>query len=236
MSATTILLIVATVLNVEGGVARIDRGYHAGLRADDVGTFFYQLSVGGKPVRIDTDTGTVIETTENHALLRVEGNTVLRPGYRVELRIAVPVEAGRTLLQQVRDPPIESAAATHRDEAKVLPSPADASVGEFVSSWAQAWSDQRVDDYLEHYASNYRLPNGMSRSDWASQRSGRVLAPASIAVRIEELEIVSVASRVAVATFVQFYRSNTYEDRVPKLLDLVRESGQWRILEERLAK
>ncbi len=240
MPATIFLLLVATVLSVDDDVARIDQGRLAGLRQGDTGTLFYQLKVGVETRRIDIGTGTLIEAGDHHSLLRFAASANLRPDHRVEFRIAVPLEAGQEFLTQVReassesDPGVDSVLGDQA--AKGLSAPPDASVQGFVTKWARAWSEQRVEDYLALYARNFRPPDGMRRGVWEEQRRQRISTPASITINVEQLEVVTVASRAAVATFVQHYRSETYQDRVPKLLDLVREAGEWRILEERLVE
>ncbi|MEM7351315.1 MAG: hypothetical protein AAF657_10945 [Acidobacteriota bacterium] len=237
MPATFFLLLVATISSVDGDIARIDHGRLAGLRPGDVGTVYYELKVGAGARRIDVGSGTLIETGEHYALLRFAEDLPLRPEHRVEFRIPIPLEAGQDLVQRVRGPVDEvesSTTGTNLPKAEESLSPIDASVRDFVLDWARSWSEQRVDDYLAHYASNFRPPNGLGRGDWEAQRRQRISSPASIEVGVEQLEIVTVASRAAVATFVQSYRSATYKDRVAKLLDLVREGGEWRILEERL--
>ena len=235
MTATTFLLLIATVLNVEGTVARIDRGHLAGLRVGDVGTFFYELKVDSETRRVEIGTGSVIDVAAASASIRTPPETTVQRAYRVAFEIAVPPRAGQALLNQVRSAPSGTHSAVTPVPQRPAPNqPTDESVRAFVTRWAEAWSDQRVDDYLALYASNFRAPAGTRRREWAAQRRQRISAPRSISVQVEQLEVISVASRVAVATFVQVYRSDTFEDRVPKLLDLVREAGEWRILEERL--
>ncbi len=232
MPATTFLLLIATVLSVDGDVARIDRGRAAGLRPGDAGAFYYLLTVGTESRRVDAGTGTVIEVGERHALVEITGEATVSPGHLIELRIPVAAEAAEELLRRARTRDAPNAAPIRRAASE--PEAAEASVRDFVLAWAAAWSEQRVGDYFACYARNYRPPGGISRDRWQAQRRRRIERPASIAVDVEGLEIVTVASRAAVATFVQSYRSDTFSDRVSKLLDLVRENGEWRILEERL--
>lgn len=256
--ATTFLLLVATVLSVDGDVARIDRGRLAGLRPGDAGTFFYLLTVDSQTRRIEAGTGTLIETGERYSLVEINAGATVRPEHLIEFRIPISPEAGEELLRRsrdpsvpgdspapARDPPLESERPAGDDPARSAaddparsaaddPARVEASVRDFVLAWAAAWSDQRIDAYLACYARNFRPPAGVSRSAWESQRRQRISRPRSIHVSVEELSIITVASRVAVATFVQSYRSDSYRDRVSKLLDLVRQDGEWKILEERV--
>lgn len=101
-----------------------------------------------------------------------------------------------------------------------------------VESWASAWSDQRVDDYLMSYASGFVPPRRMSRSQWERNRRERLTAPSFISVRLSQLEIMRQSDDRARAVFLQNYRSNTIADMVEKTLELVWEDGAWRILSE----
>ncbi len=231
MPATAFVLLIATVLSVEGDVARIDRGRAARLRPGDAGVFYYQLTVGSEIRRIDVGAGTLIDVGERHALIAIAGGAEVRPQHRVELRIEVPGDEAEALLRRARP---RGPAPAPANESQEETGDVEASVRDFVLAWARAWSDQRIDAYLACYARNFRPPAGMSRGQWKALRRQRIASPSSIAVEVEDLKIVTVASRVAIATFLQSYRSDTFEDRVPKLLDLVREDGEWKILEERV--
>ncbi len=220
MPATTFLLLVATVLSVHEGVATIDRGSHEGLRPGDVGAFYYELTVGQSAKRIELGSGTLIEADETRSQVEFADDLAVRPGHLLEFKIAVSSEVREELLSQARE--------TQPPESEM-----DVAVRAVVLEWAAAWSDQRVDNYLAFYATSFRPPNGLRRDDWEILRRQRILGPAFIKVSLEQLEVVSVASRAAAATFVQTYRSDTYQDRVSKLLDFVREDGAWKIRDER---
>ncbi len=101
-----------------------------------------------------------------------------------------------------------------------------------VESWAQAWTDQRVDDYLSAYALDFQPPLGLSRSVWEAQRRLRVARPQWIEVAIEALEVRLVEPGRALVEFSQDYSSDTYSDRVEKTLTLTLQDGSWRILRE----
>ncbi len=101
-----------------------------------------------------------------------------------------------------------------------------------VSDWAQAWSDQRVDDYLSAYASGFRPPNPLSREAWETQRRLRLVAPRFIEVTLEAMEIGVTEPGRAVVSFLQTYVSDGFTDQVYKSLTLTFEDGHWRILLE----
>lgn len=104
-----------------------------------------------------------------------------------------------------------------------------------VDGWSRAWSAQDVDAYLSYYSLDFQPSNGQSRSAWAATRRQRLQAPEFIQISITGLETEVVSDSRGRARFNQGYRSNTYQDSVRKILELVREDGRWMILEEKSA-
>ena len=102
----------------------------------------------------------------------------------------------------------------------------------FVRAWANAWSRQAVDDYLEHYSADFRPANGASRAAWEAQRRKRLRRPSFIEVKVSDMEIESLDANRARATFRQSYRADGYQDVVVKVLELARDGGRWWIVDE----
>ena len=107
------------------------------------------------------------------------------------------------------------------------------SVAPFVEAWRSAWQEQRVDDYLAAYSKDFRSADGTPRQRWAEQRRPRITGPEFIRVTLAYLDEPQVSGDKASIRFLQSYESNTFQDRVSKLLVLVWEDGGWKILEER---
>jgi chromosome segregation ATPase len=101
-----------------------------------------------------------------------------------------------------------------------------------VTSWAQAWSNQDVDEYLASYSDRFQPASGLSRSRWQEQRRQRLTAPSFIEVEISSLDVSIDGPERGSVTFDQSYRSDTFQDVVRKSLELVLEDGEWRILSE----
>jgi hypothetical protein len=141
--------------------------------------------------------------------------------------------AGRTTEAGVRQAAdSEQAAAAPEDFAVAAPSTAERVSG-VVSAWSTAWADQEVDAYLERYSDAFRPADRLSRSSWEDLRRQRLLAPSSIRLEIEELEILVPEPGRAEARFLQRYTSPSYSDVVRKTLELVEEEeGEWRIVAE----
>ena len=105
-----------------------------------------------------------------------------------------------------------------------------------VEEWARAWSEQRVDDYLSTYSSQFKPEGEMSRQEWEAFRRTRILRAAGIQVQVLLAEESEIGPGERVVSFVQAYRSSSYQDRVRKTLRLVWEDEAWKISEERVVR
>jgi hypothetical protein len=115
------------------------------------------------------------------------------------------------------------------------PSDTDAAFAE-VRNWAQAWADQRVEDYLSHYSAGFQTPGGTSLDDWQVLRRNRILRPVWIEVDLGQPEVVEGEPDRIVLRFTQSYRSDSYGDEVIKRLEMVREDDGWKIIRESIVK
>ena len=105
-----------------------------------------------------------------------------------------------------------------------------------VQAWAATWANQDVDVYLNFYSSRFSPPAGLSRAAWEAQRHERLTTPRSIQVEVSSLSVEATTLERATARFTQSYSSDRYQDVVTKVLTLVWEEGQWRILREEVAE
>nr|CRH06966.1 conserved exported protein of unknown function [ Include TPR repeat domains] [Candidatus Magnetococcus massalia] len=105
-------------------------------------------------------------------------------------------------------------------------------VRETVEAWRAAWSDQNVEGYLAAYANRFRPPRGMSLKRWKRDRKYKLGRPAFIRISLDNIQMgIAHGNRIKVS-FMQEYRSNTYRDKVRKVLLLEREAGSWKIVRE----
>jgi tetratricopeptide (TPR) repeat protein len=102
-----------------------------------------------------------------------------------------------------------------------------------VNQWAKAWSENDVPGYLAHYATDFRTPDGQSRSNWEAQRKARIAKPRKIQVDIESPKVVFTASGRVRVTFLQHYRSDTLNVTSNKTLEMVKSGDRWLIHQER---
>ena len=102
----------------------------------------------------------------------------------------------------------------------------------FVASWVEAWKQKTIEAYLSHYSKNYSTPGGMSRGAWEKQRDQRLDRPQYIKIDIREMQKQKLDDSRAQVAFIQEYQSDIYSDKVLKTLELMWESGGWKIVKE----
>lgn len=98
--------------------------------------------------------------------------------------------------------------------------------------WASAWSNQNIDGYLDAYHSQFDPEDGRTRAEWADSRRDRLRAPETINVRLIEPSVEVMSEQRAQVRFIQVYESDTYSDRVEKVLEMRPEAGGWKITRE----
>lgn len=174
----------------------------------------------------------------NRALALDEGNTVVRRKLRLMEQIdSLPEDMGPGTPPPAAPPAREPAPpATAEPAPKPVPpvfSEADRrAVLAAVDAWARAWSAQDVDAYLATYADDFVPDGGMSRSAWAELRRQRLTAPSFIRVQVLDPEVEPLGPDRVRVRFRQVYESDTYSDRVTKVLELRRDATGWRIVRE----
>ena len=113
------------------------------------------------------------------------------------------------------------------------PAPAsDADVQARIRAWAQAWSAKDYTAYTAFYAPGFTPDRGLSRDAWDRLRRTRIMPRERISVTVDKLDVQMHGADRATAKFEQTYRSNLYNDRVLKTLQMVRQNSQWLITGE----
>jgi len=102
-----------------------------------------------------------------------------------------------------------------------------------VTDWANAWSAQDIDKYLQAYSTALILPRKLNFSQWKDQRKDKLSKPKFIEVSLSNVKIVLNNDREAVVKFVQKYRADKYQDKVRKKLIMSKSNGMWLIVKER---
>ena len=88
-----------------------------------------------------------------------------------------------------------------------------------VKKWADSWSQQDVNRYIEHYADDYSPPRAqMTHLEWMDQRKVRLTNKKFIKVDVSDFEFQEQETSQFSVTFTQRYRSNTIDDTIRKQL------------------
>lgn len=104
---------------------------------------------------------------------------------------------------------------------------------EVVASWAQAWSAREADAVLALYSPSFTAPTDSAGSAaWLEQRREQVATGPVPDSMVEGLSVEQDGADRRIATFVQKFGTNTLR----KQLTLVRESGSWRIVDEKVVE
>jgi tetratricopeptide (TPR) repeat protein len=101
-----------------------------------------------------------------------------------------------------------------------------------VRAWAKAWSEQDVKGYLHAYGSDFKAPNGLSRSAWAEERRTRITDKGRINVRVESPQV-TLNGNTATVKFRQIYESDRLKANSRKILVMTKQGGAWQIQQER---
>ena len=102
-----------------------------------------------------------------------------------------------------------------------------------VNKWATAWSEQNVFNYLSLYSDKFKPLDGTTLETWKTYRRNRLLQPSFIQVKAININVNFLgAEQYAHVHFIQHYKSNTFQEKIHKLLVLQKESNGWRIIIE----
>jgi len=107
-----------------------------------------------------------------------------------------------------------------------------AQVERTLRAWAAAWSARDADAYLSFYSPEFKTPDQQEFAAWSEERKTKITRPEFIKVSIDRLKI-SLKGNTAKASFTQQYESNIVKDSGNKTMQLVRQGGNWKILDER---
>lgn len=129
----------------------------------------------------------------------------------------------------------EAASATHASETPIAsPLSPEVEAARAVDGWAAAWSAREVDAYLSYYSEEFKPPAPLTRQQWEEQRGQRLRSAQSIQVTLSDPHLTITPDGVAIATFMQDYRSDLAQQRETKRLRLKREAGRWKIIAEQI--
>ena len=177
---------------------------------------------GGDAANCVDDPDEPYMTAQNNTPLKIpEG--LSQPDRSAALEVP-PAKAGTT---QKRDKGCLAQAPSYfRSSGMVARSPE-----EVVASWAQAWANREADGVVALYSTGFVAPTDSAGSAaWLEQRREQVAVGPIPDSRVESLKVEADGGDRRIATFTQRFGTNTLN----KELILVRESGSWRIVQEKV--
>ncbi len=103
---------------------------------------------------------------------------------------------------------------------------------ETMTRWVNAWSARNVPDYLQSYSSKFKPARGVTRDAWVAQRTAAISGAQKIEVSLSDINVNVKGPKSATSTFLQTYRSDSYQDTMQKTLEWENVDGRWQILSE----
>lgn len=125
--------------------------------------------------------------------------------------------------------PVPAVSAVPAEDGAVV---VDSEIESRLMAWSAAWSGKDVTAYLDYYAASFVPEGGLSRADWAAQRSKRLQRPGAIRIELSKLEVLMRGKESAITTFRQDYTADGLRDTSDKVLEWKKENGQWQIVRE----
>ena len=102
-----------------------------------------------------------------------------------------------------------------------------------LEQWRQAWSNQKVKDYLSFYDKNHFIPkNGLSYKTWEKGRYRSLQNPKFIKLFFDDIQVTPISSTMIRTRFLQRYHSDRFKDNVYKVLLWQKNDTQWKIVQE----
>jgi murein L,D-transpeptidase YafK len=105
----------------------------------------------------------------------------------------------------------------------------------FMDAWRKGWESGDTEKYLSHYSRDFVNSEGMNFEAFKKHKERVNRGKKFIRVKVDQLAVVFFQEKegqVAVARFVQKYRSNNFDSDSGKLFYLKKERGGWAIFGE----
>lgn len=134
--------------------------------------------------------------------------------------------------------PATTANANHINSAPTATAPiglatrgSDTEILNVLGNWAEAWSNQDVNQYLMFYSDKFNPSSGQSRNAWEAERRKRINNKGRIEVRVESPIIVYEGDQ-AIVQFKQVYISDRLKNTGVKTLVFSKSGNKWLIIKE----
>ena len=105
-----------------------------------------------------------------------------------------------------------------------------------ISSWLKSWSEENIDEYINHYHENFSNKKVNGKSAYRKYKKSIFARAGKPSIEIKNLTILAVKDYVR-ATFIQEYKSNSIQDVGRKTIYLMRDDFyNWKIIAENWSK
>ncbi len=105
-------------------------------------------------------------------------------------------------------------------------------IADALNRWSDAWSNQRVEEYLLFYHDDFQPVQNMNKQSWVKDRWSKISRPEWIQVIITAMEIDVLGEDRARVIFKQRYEASNYRDAAIKTIQMVKTGTQWKIIRE----
>ncbi|MEH6578126.1 MAG: tetratricopeptide repeat protein [Amphritea sp.] len=123
-------------------------------------------------------------------------------------------------------------AAVSRPELSPLDPATAKQMTNLIFRWADAWSGQDVNQYINFYIDQYRSGKAVTHKQWVLSLKKRLSAPAFIQVGISDISMIMLPNERVRAVFQQDYKSNTFQGSAYKSLVFTPVADSWKISAE----
>jgi tetratricopeptide (TPR) repeat protein len=169
----------------------------------------------------------------NRALMLDQSNTIVRHKLNLIGQLDhVPASATSATRSSARSAAPAAPVAAPLEATTPASSAEAEAINSLLLAWTSSWSSQDLSAYFNCYADDFAPEGGLSRASWQGQRRERITRPKRIAVRAVSPEVAMAGSDRARLSFIQEYESDTFNDQVPKVLELKLVDGNWKITRE----
>lgn len=142
---------------------------------------------------------------------------------------AVPLELATSVVDQGSRATTKTVTKKETTQAQ---NPPQQQVIQWVKSWSSAWSSRNFEKYLGFYDDSFQPSEGISYTQWKSQRRNRIYQPKSISVAVKDIKIKYQGDDTIEVRFTQKYKSDRYTDETAKVLVLKKGKQNWQIVRE----
>jgi len=99
-----------------------------------------------------------------------------------------------------------------------------------IMDWADSWREKNIDRYLSYYSHAFRSGN-LDYKGWQDRKTQVFKRPGAISLKVSDLWV-TVEDNHASASFIQYYRDSQHSDTGEKIIYLIQNDGEWKILSE----